>query len=460
MRRRIIAYGVSVLVILMVISIATFWVIGHTASQRPSPMSASFLHELVSADAPGRQRMLTEALEAGTEVSWYAPDGSLLASNVDPPIPRWPTLPPHPNLPPPPDSPRSFDRLPPLEGPRRTRPDLPMMSRPGRTMPERFMIAGTEVLVRPSEYKAPVTPFAIALLVSLVVLVLLSFPVTAAMTRRLEVLAEAARRFGKGDLNQRADASGSDEVSRTAAAFNTMATQIADLRLRERELVANVSHELRTPMARMAVALELTENNPAEATRYLGELARDLRELESLLETIIETFRLDLASPRAREPWPMQRVDLDLRELVEELANDFRARAPGHAFTVAITATPVVRSVDRTLVRRAVMNLLDNARKYSPPGSEIHLALETSGDVVVSDRGQGIDQTDLPYVFEPFFRADRSRTRATGGVGLGLTFVKLVATLHQGAVSVESEPNAGSTFRLSLRTHSDTFGQS
>jgi signal transduction histidine kinase len=281
-------------------------------------------------------------------------------------------------------------------------------------------------------------------------LVLLSFPVTTAMTRKLDALADAACQFGKGDLSRRADASGSDEVSRTAQAFNTMAERIAELRLRERELFGNVSHELRTPMARMAVLLELVESNPAEATRYVGELARDLRELESLLDSVIETFRLDLASPRAREPWPMHRVALDLRDVAREIASDFRVRAPGHSLTVELAPVSVVRDVDRTLVRRAVMNLLDNARKYSPPGSEIRLAVESNGDILVSDRGQGIDSADLPHVFEPFFRADRSRTRATGGVGLGLTFVKLVATVHGGGVSVESDPGAGSRFRLAL----------
>ncbi|HET6146603.1 MAG TPA: HAMP domain-containing sensor histidine kinase [Polyangia bacterium] len=463
MRLRIIAYGVAVLIVLTSVSIATFAVMRRRLVPRPPSSGDGLARSLATADATTRQRLLDEALEANDEVSVYAPDGALVATNVRPPIPPRPNRftpmrppfggpvrfvggGPSPPPPPPSDDGAALD-----DGPRRTRPESLLIPRPGRTPPEMFMApGGLQVVVRPAEPSLPVAPFAIPLVASMVGLVLLSFPVTAAMTRKLGALADAARRFGEGDLGQRANASGSDEVSRTAQAFNTMAERIGELRLRERELLANVSHELRTPMARMAVLLELTENKPAEATRYIGELARDLRELESLLESIIETLRLDLASPRAREAWPMQRVQLDLRDLVAEIADDFRVRAPGSLLTVNLASAPVLREVDRTLVRRAVMNLLDNARKYSPLGSEIRLAIDAGGAVLVGDHGQGVEAADVPHVFEPFFRADRSRSRSTGGLGLGLTFVKLVAILHQGSVSVQSEPGAGSTFRLAL----------
>jgi signal transduction histidine kinase len=143
-------------------------------------------------------------------------------------------------------------------------------------------------------------------------------------------------------------------------------------------------------------------------------------------------------------------VPLDVRELAAEVAGDFRQRAPDRPLAVKVGAAEVVRSVDRTLLRRALMNLLDNAHQYSPAGSEISLEVEPGGDIVVSDRGHGIDPQDLPHLFEPFFRADRSRTRTTGGVGLGLTFVQRVAGLHGGKVDVQSRPGEGSRFRLTL----------
>jgi two-component system, OmpR family, sensor kinase len=161
-------------------------------------------------------------------------------------------------------------------------------------------------------------------------------------------------------------------------------------------------------------------------------------------------FRLDLASHRPGAPWLVQRVALDLRDLVAEVVTHFRDPAPHCPVTVSLAPTPVVRGVDRTLARHALMNLIDNARKYSPPGSAISVSVDASGEILVSDRGQGIDPADLPLVFEPFFRADKSRARSTGGVGLGLPFVKLVAILHQGSVSVDSQPGVGSTFRLAF----------
>ena len=447
MRLRIIAYGIAVLLVLAGVSLAAFWA---TSPPGPHPATAhaALAHELATADDDTRARLLDDATASRLEVSIYDADARLLASNVQPPIPRGP------ELRPPPDEPAR------VHEPLRT-PALPVLEAPARTPPERLTFDGIEVLLRAGAPPSPFVPFALALAITMLALVLLSFPVTAAMTRRLEALALHAHRLGEGDLSQRADASGSDEVSRTARAFNAMAERIAELRLRERELFANVSHELRTPMARMAVLLELTEDDPREARRYVGELARDLRELESLLDSIIETFRLDLASARAREPWPMRRTALDLRALLRELADDFHARAPGTALSLELPAAAVVRDVDRVLVRRALMNLLDNARKYAPGGSAIGVRLDDRGEIAVVDRGPGIEPADLPHVFEPFFRADRSRVRSTGGVGLGLTFVRLAARLHGGDVSVESTPGRGTTFRVGFgdRTRSDTLAQ-
>jgi signal transduction histidine kinase len=446
MRLRIIAYGTAVLAIITGVSIATFWITRQGGSPgHPAVVSPSFVERLATEDGATRQRLLDEALADGTEISVYERDGALLATNVRPPIAP-PGGPPLAHAVSRQDTGR-FDGPPP---PMALPPELLMLPRPARTRPERFVISDAQVVMRPAERSTSLVRFAIPLVATMIAVVLLSFPVTAAMTGRLGALATAARRFGEGDLGQRVEVSGSDEVSRTAAAFNLMAERIAQLRVRERELLANVSHELRTPMARMAVLLELTESNPAEATRYVGELARDLRELESLLENITETLRLDLASPRAREVWPLRRLSVDLRQLVEEVASDFRDRVPASPLVVDLAPAPVLREVDRTLLRRALLNLLDNAGKYAPVGSEIRLCVEQGGDVTVRDRGPGIDPADLPHLFEPFFRADRSRSRVKGGVGLGLTFVKLVATLHQGQVSVDSRPGEGSTFRIVL----------
>ena len=414
MRWRIIAYGAAVLAILMAVSLVTMvGFIGPDIQRMQARGSGLMLEGLVLAAPGDRQHQLDQLAAMQVEVSLYEQgSGRLLGTNVNPPLS--PETPPSPFL-------------------------------------ERLTSHGVDAVMR---YRGPTPPppwpMAIPLGAALLALVLLSFPVTAVMTRKLEALAQTARRFGEGDLTERADASGSDEVSLTAQAFNTMAQRIAELRLRERELLANVSHELRTPMARMGVLLELVQSNPAAAQRYVGEFARDLHELEALLDRIIDTFRVDLASPRAREAWPLERRPLDVRDLVSEVADDFRARMPARPVVIELAPEPVVRSVDRTLLRRALMNLLENAAKYSPEGSEIRAVVTAGGEIIVSDRGEGIEAGDLPHVFEPFFRADRSRTRDTGGVGLGLSFVERVAMLHQGRVWVKSQVDEGSQFALWL----------
>lgn len=461
MRLRIIAYGVGVLLVLLTVSVLTF------RAMRPRPYHLPsielFERVLAATDAETRQRLVDELLEEHqVALTVYAPDGALLVSNVEPPLDEAANGPlpledaaqdaPALTLP--------MARAHALEPPLVPGISFAPLGEQAAPPPAAVSLQGARIVTRPLPPDTTLTGFAAPLLITLAFLVLLSFPVTAAMTRKLDALAEAARRFGEGDLNQRADASrGSDELNRTAQAFNLMAERIGALRQRERALLANVSHELRTPMARMAVLLELSESNPAEATRYQRELGRDLRELEALLERITETFRLDLASPRALERQLARRQAADLQGIAADAAREFSASRPERTLTVMLPEAPVVRNVDEVLLRRAVMNLLDNARKYSPESTTIELRVEASGDIVVSDQGEGIAAEDLPHVFEPFFRADRSRNRHTGGVGLGLGFVRMVARLHDGDVSVVSAPGSGSTFRLRLGPEAEAVSE-
>ena len=212
-------------------------------------------------------------------------------------------------------------------------------------------------VARPSP-KPPLLPIAIIVAVTLAGLIALAFPVAARMTRRLDNLAQVARRFGTGDLEQRADTSGRDEVSETAKAFNAMAQSISLSRRRERELLANVSHELRTPMARMQVLLELTQTKPDAAQRYVEELGRDFLELQQLLDTIIDTLRCDPFHTNEHAPWPMQPQETSLSRFLGEIAADFQARVPMRELVFQLPATDVLVQADHTLLRRALLNLL------------------------------------------------------------------------------------------------------
>jgi signal transduction histidine kinase len=200
----------------------------------------------------------------------------------------------------------------------------------------------------------------------------------------------------------------------------------------------------------MRVALELAAEGDAErARRYLDEIGQDLGELDALVDDVLAAARLDVGTGALRPG----NGEVDPGAVAREAADRFRAAHEGRALEVEVAqGLPGLRG-DAALLRRLLSNLLDNAAKYSEPPSPITLAARRDGDGVVievRDRGIGIDPADLPRLFTPFFRTDRSRARGTGGTGLGLALAKRIAEAHGGSISAESAPGDGTTFRVRL----------
>jgi len=292
----------------------------------------------------------------------------------------------------------------------------------------------------------------IALVIGAVLLALAiaSVPLARGITAPIERLTVAVRRLGEGDLSARAGLCGGGEVGDLGRAFDEMAGRLERLVRAERELLANVSHELRTPLARIRVALELAaEGDQARARRFLQEIGTDLTELERMVADVLSAARLD----QAGGDLPLRREPIAPGALLDEAAARFRERWPSRTLEVRGDRLPASIDGDPALLRRALDNLLDNAAKYSADPSPVALAARSGEAAVileVRDRGIGIDAADLPRLFSPFFRTDRSRARGTGGVGLGLALVKRIIEAHGGAVEVESVPEQGTTFRLTL----------
>ncbi len=285
----------------------------------------------------------------------------------------------------------------------------------------------------------------------LVALALGSFPLARSIAAPVERLTAAARALGAGDLSVRANVRARGELGELGRAFDEMAERLERLVTNERELLANVSHELRTPLARIRVALELAAEGDLErARRYLGEIGADLAELDSLVEDVLAAARLDV---RGGAGFAVAKDPVDLAAVVEGAEERFRAAHPGRELAVDVAPeTPLVAG-DAALLRRLLANLLDNAAKYSEAPSPVSLTVRgAAGEAVleVRDRGIGIDPADLPNLFTPFFRTDRSRARGTGGTGLGLALAKRIAEAHGGRISAESSPGAGTTFRVVL----------
>jgi signal transduction histidine kinase len=282
------------------------------------------------------------------------------------------------------------------------------------------------------------------------VLTLASVPLARAIASPVERLTDAVRSFGAGDLSARARVAAPGEVGQLARSFDEMAERIERLLRAERELLANVSHELRTPLSRIRVALELAAEGDAErARRTLSEIGGDLAEVERIVDDVLTAARLEAGTAA----FPLRRVPLPGEELVARAAERFRAVNPGRELEVVAAGGLPVLDADPVLLRRAVDNLLDNAAKYSAAGAPVALAAAPDGAglrLEVRDRGIGIAAEDLPRLFTPFFRTERSRARSAGGTGLGLALAKRIVEAHGGTIGIESEPGHGTVVRVAL----------
>ncbi|MEO5726502.1 MAG: HAMP domain-containing sensor histidine kinase, partial [Byssovorax sp.] len=280
-----------------------------------------------------------------------------------------------------------------------------------------------------------------------------SFLLVRSITSPLSRLARATRSFGAGDLGARAPEDRRDEIGDVARAFNEMAARIEALRRSEKELLANVSHELRTPLARIRVVVELAEDEEPKAARaYLQEIVEDLTEIERMIDDIIAVARLDSAEASAGPAYPALRFEpTHVGELLRAVVQRLGTTPAGVALEID-AAAPTTIECDATLVRRVVANLLQNAAFHGGGSAiEVHVGSAKDGvEIVVRDHGAGIPAADVARVFDAFFRADASRTRSTGGVGLGLTLSKRIVDAHGGSIALASELGRGTEVRVIL----------
>jgi two-component system, OmpR family, sensor kinase len=280
---------------------------------------------------------------------------------------------------------------------------------------------------------------------------LFSIPFARSIVRPLEALADVVRRFGAGDHRARSSAAArSDEVGALATVFNEMAVRVEAARRFERDLLANVSHELRTPLARIRVVLELAASTDADAVqRYLADIGEDLAEIDVLIDAVLTAARLD--GPPEAPYTPRQPGPVDLALLLREVGERFRTHEREHRIGIAGAGAAVILG-ERALLRRAVENLLSNALKYSAPDTVVEatvLCEEAAVELSIVDHGIGISESDQRQLFTPFFRADPSRSRGTGGIGLGLVITKRIVEAHGGTIAVTSAIGAGT--RVTVR---------
>jgi signal transduction histidine kinase len=257
----------------------------------------------------------------------------------------------------------------------------------------------------------------------------------------VRVLSEGVQRLRAGDLDVEMHTGRTDELGRLVESFNAMTRAIRE-RIRARDqLLLDVSHEIRSPLTRMRVALEMMPDSPARRS-----VIEDVEETEAMIRELLETERLD--SPHGG----LQKSRVDLSALLKDCVAGVVDPGPGIEVKGADHA--VHADVDPERMRILVDNILSNALKYSSPtGAPIRVVLDASdGAIMISfhDHGVGIAGHDLAFVFEPFYRADRSRSRDTGGYGIGLSLAKRIAEAHGGSIELSSRVGEGTSVLVSV----------
>jgi two-component system OmpR family sensor kinase len=290
----------------------------------------------------------------------------------------------------------------------------------------------------------------------LVALALLALWVIRVGLRPLREIEQTADAIAAGDLTRRVQrADEQTEVGRLGIALNEMLTQIESA-FREREaseqkmrrFVADASHELRTPLAAVRAYAELftrgAKGHPEDLERSMAGISRESQRMSMLVEDLLLLARLD-------EGRPLHREHVELDKVVREAVETAHAVDPGRPLTLDGESVAVIGDHDR--LRQIVDNLLGNVREHTPPETPVEVTVgpENGNAVIqVSDEGPGMSEGELGRVFERFYRVDASRSRASGGVGLGLSIVAAVAQAHGGSVEVRSGSAGGATFRILL----------
>jgi signal transduction histidine kinase len=286
--------------------------------------------------------------------------------------------------------------------------------------------------------------------VAIAIALLLTFVLSRRMTSPIGALAKAARRLGRGDLSQRVQLQGEGEVAALAQAFNSMAADLEHVEQLRRNMVADVAHELRTPLSNIQGYLEAIRDR---VIKLDAATIRSLSEEAALLSRLVNELQ-ELSLAEAGELKLVYQAE-DITKLVKQAVTPWQPKVTAKEISLSLdlpdNLPPV--NIDWQRVNQVLHNLLENAVAYTRKGGTVNVAAITQGDwveVSVSDTGEGIPAEDLPHIFERFYRVDKSRARATGGSGLGLTIAKRLVESHGGKITVQSKLGKGSRFSFTL----------
>ncbi len=288
----------------------------------------------------------------------------------------------------------------------------------------------------------------------------MGFFITSALTDRIKQLEQAAISISGGDLSTRIQVKGQDEIANLAHSFNQMASQLQtadreklEAELMRKDLIAWVSHDLQTPLTSIRARIEALADgmveDPQTAQRYLRTAQKDIAALSMLIDNLFQIAQLDAGGLQ------LDRAENSISDLVSDTIESFSELATRKGTYLNGSVEPGVDPVwmDATLIGRVLNNLVGNALRHTPKGGQVDIRVEKllhAVNVQVRDTGEGIKSEDLPHIFDSFFRGEKSRSRATGGAGLGLAISKGIIEAHGGEISVSSAPGQGTCFEFTV----------
>lgn len=294
--------------------------------------------------------------------------------------------------------------------------------------------------------------FIVAAIIPVCLIFAFAYGTSLRLTRPLKMMSAAAKAMAKGDFSKRIPVRGNDEIAELLSSFNEMTNSLSQLEFMRRSFVANVSHELKTPMTTIGGFIDGILDGTIDREhqdQYLKIVSSEVKRLSRLVQSMLNLSRLESGEQKPNF------ADNDLSQIVLSTVFSFEQKIEAKKLDIrGLDELPeAVARMDTDLMYQIVYNLVDNAVKFTDEGGYIEFAIQNNADAVtfsIRNSGKGIAQSDLPHIFERFYKSDRSRSTVKDSTGLGLYIVKSIVDIHQGKIVVRSKEDAYTEFELSV----------
>jgi two-component system OmpR family sensor kinase/two-component system sensor histidine kinase BaeS len=294
--------------------------------------------------------------------------------------------------------------------------------------------------------------FFTTVMISSAVALILAIIFTYIFMQPIRQLTTAAQKLGEGDLSQRVKTGGSSEIKQMANTFNQMAESLQNANQARKSMTADIAHELRNPLSVQRANLEALQDGVYPLTI---ENLEPIVQQNVMLTQLVEDLRtLALADA---ESLALDRQPVELNSFLQQLCENFKPQFEQNGLQLTFNPDPEhptqTLTVDHQRITQIISNLLQNARRHTPTGGNVHISLQDKAETVsiaVKDSGEGIPPESLAQIFDRFYRADQSRARDKGGTGLGLSIARHLAEAHHGTLTAENAPEGGAVFTLTL----------